>query len=79
MSTYHYEPLDFVFDTPGNKVGLFKKILGISLIVKHRSSPESLHSDFYLYEKFYDSESPVRMFKQPLRASNSTLIVITHH
>ena len=38
-----------------------------------------MHSDFYLYERFYDSKLPVRMFKQPLRAPNSALIVITHH
>ena len=68
-----------VFDTQGSKVGLSEKILRISLIVKHRGSPESMYSDFYLYEKFYDSELPVRMFKQPLGASNSALIVITHH
>lgn len=30
MTTYHHEPLDFVIDNPGNKVGLSKKILGIS-------------------------------------------------
>lgn len=79
MTTRHHEPLGFVFGTPGNQVGLSEKVLGISLIVKHRGSPESLHSDFYLYKKFYDSELPVRMFKQPLRASESALIVITHH
>ena len=56
-----------------------KKILGISLTVKNRCSPKSMHSDFYLYERFYDSKLPVRMFKQPLRAPNSALIVITHH
>lgn len=73
------EPLGCIFDTPGNEVGLSEKILGISLIVKHRGSPESMYSDFYLYEEFYDSELPVSMFKQPLGASNSTLTVITHH
>lgn len=79
MTIHCHEPLGCVFDTPGSKVGLSKKILLISLIVKHRGSPESMYSDFYLYEKFYDSELPVRMFKQPLGASNSALIVITHH
>lgn len=72
-------PSSWASDTPGNKTGLSEKIVGISLIVKHRGSLESLHSDVYLYEKFYDFELPVRMFKQPLRASNSALIVITHH
>ena len=79
MTTHYHESLGCVFDTSGNKVGLSKKILRISLIVKHRGSPESIYSDFYLYEKFYDSELPVRMFKQPLGASNNALIVITHH
>ena len=74
-----HEPLGCVFDTPGNKVGLSEKILVISLIVKLRGSLESMYSDCYLYEEFYGSELPVRMFKQPLGASNSTLIVITHH
>lgn len=79
MTTQQREPLGFVFGTPGSQVGLSEKVLGISLIVKHRGSPERLHSDCHLYEKFYGSELPVRMFKQPLRASESTLIVITHH
>lgn len=72
-------PSSWVSDTPGNKMELSEKIVGISLIVKHRDSLESLQSDIYPYEKFYDSELPVRMFKQPPRVSNSALIVITHH
>lgn len=57
------KPSPWVSDIPGNKTGLSDKIVGISLIVKHRGSPESLHRDIYLYEKFYDSELPVRVFK----------------
>lgn len=79
MTTHCPEPLGFVFDAEVTKWDYLKKILGVNLIVKHRGSPESLHSDFYLYEKFCDSELPVRRFKRPLRASDSTPIVITHH
>lgn len=79
MRSHYHEPLGFISDSPGNKVGLSKKILGISLIVKHRGSLESQHSDFYLYGRFYGSKLPVRMFKQPFGASNSALIVITYH
>lgn len=79
MAIHCHEPLDCIFDTSSNKVVLSEKILCISLIVKRRVSPESMYSDFYLYEKFYESELPVRMFKQPLGTSNSALIVITHH
>ena len=79
MTPHCHERLGFVFDIPDNKVDLSKKILGISLTVKNRCSPKSMYSDFYLYGRFYDSKLPVRMFKQPLRAPNSALIVITHH
>lgn len=74
MITHHHAPLIPQVTKRDNL-----KIVDINLIVKHRGSLESLHSDIYLYEKFYDFELPVRMFKQPLRASNSALIVITHH